>query len=166
MNFMLIKDTIKEIHISTPLTMKTIVGLIDEYPNLERITCPESLYKRISGKYLKALENLNIIVEIDYNWGKDKKYDEKLGKHVIELIKIGNDPLEIANNLDLTVKTVYYLKDRYSNNELKLKKGRKPKYDSKTIENVKKHFFKGFSPKEIAKMENISIRAVYYILKK
>ena len=43
-----------EVHISTQLTSQKIIQLMDTYPSLKRITCPQSIYNRISPDYIKA----------------------------------------------------------------------------------------------------------------
>ena len=54
--------TAREVHISEQLTSSRIIRLMNTYPSLKKITCPPSLYKRISPKYLAALDELNIVV--------------------------------------------------------------------------------------------------------
>ena len=157
--------SLTEIHITKPLTSKTIVELMEEYPNLEKITCSKSLYNRISKKYLDALEELEIQVEIDYNWGRKPKYSEELGNKVIGLINSGKDPLEIAEALEISLKTVYYLKDKFSKNKLELKRGRKEKYSSSLRNKIKNSYENGISAKEISIKENIPLRSVYHIIK-
>ena len=43
-----------KIHITQVLTLSKVMELIDEYPNLEEITCSPSVYNRISKKYIEA----------------------------------------------------------------------------------------------------------------
>ncbi|MDR1722154.1 MAG: helix-turn-helix domain-containing protein [Methanobrevibacter sp.] len=158
------KSAVREIHINTTLTSKKIVELIEEYPNLEKITCPYSILERIADRYVEALNKLDIAVELKYNQGKPI-YTKEEGLEVINLIKNGKTPLETAKILEIPVKRVYYLKDRFSNKNLKLKKGKKSKYDKKQIKTIKELFKKGINVKEIAKMENIPISTVYYLIK-
>jgi hypothetical protein len=155
---------IKEIHIKKLLTSKKIVKLIDTYPNLEKITCPTSTYNRVSKKYIEALKKLGISIEIGYK-KSSKKYSEEKALKVIELIQKNKTPSEIANILNLPLKTVYYLKNKSSNSSLKLKTGRKKKYSEQQIKNIKNLAEKSIPVKEISKIENIPIRTVYYILK-
>jgi hypothetical protein len=159
------KHIIKEIHIKKLLTSKKIVELIDAYPDLKKITCPISIYNRVSKKYIEALNELGISIEIGYNKKNPKKYSEEKGLKVIELIQENKTPSEIANILNLPVKTVYYLKNRYSNPPIKLKTGRKKEYSKQQIKNIKNLFEKDKTVKEISKIENIPLRTVYYILK-
>ncbi|MCL2687387.1 MAG: resolvase [Methanobrevibacter sp.] len=156
------------VHISSQLSSKMIVELIEKYPNLKKITCPPSLYNRISDKYLEALEELGITVEINHNWNTKIKYTDYEKKTVYNMIKEGKTPLKISNDLNIPIKTIYYLKDSYNkktHNKIHLKRGKKKKYNMELREKIKKLQISGISPKEISKKENIPLRTVYYILK-
>ncbi|KZX15123.1 helix-turn-helix domain-containing protein [Methanobrevibacter filiformis] len=157
-------DSLTKIHITQPLTSKTIVELMEDYPNLEKITCSKSLYDRISKKYISALKELEIIVEISYEWGRKPIYGDEIGNKVIELVNNGVSPEKIANTLNISLKTVYYLNNKFSNHDIKLKRGRKIKYDSVIRNKIKNLHDKGVKPKEIAQLENIPLRSVYYII--
>ncbi|MDR2874276.1 MAG: MerR family transcriptional regulator [Methanobrevibacter sp.] len=163
------KHMIKEIHIKELLTSKKIVELIDTYPALEKISCPNSIYNRVSKKYIGALNELEISIEVGYDKKSSTKYSEKYsqekGLKVLELLQENKTPSEIATILNLSVKTVYYLKNRSSNPPIKLKKGRKRKYTKQQIKNIKNLHEKAIPVKEISKIENIPIRTLYYIIK-
>jgi len=165
------KDQINDeetIHISSQLSSKIIVELIEEYPNLKKISCPPSLFNRISDKYLEALAELGISVEAKHNWKTKSKYTDYEKKSVYDMIKIGKSPLEISEELNIPIKTIYYLKDSYNKkgvNKIHLKRGKKKKYSTEFREKIKKLKISGISPKEISKKENIPLRTVYYILK-
>ena len=76
-----------KIHITQVLTLSKVMELIDEYPNLEEITCSPSVYNRISKKYIEALESLDITVKKEYQWGSKSKYsskDEEILRYVKE----------------------------------------------------------------------------------
>lgn len=153
------------IHISSQLSSKRIVELMDEYPNLKKITCPPSLYKRISKKYLEVLEELGITVEIKHNWGTKKKYKDEKKEEVMNLIKEGKKPSQIAEKLNLPIKTIYYLKNSNKNEKIPLKRGKKSKYSDATTTKVKNLAKSGISPKKISKQEKIPLRTVYYMIK-
>ncbi|RBQ24332.1 hypothetical protein ALNOE001_02540 [Candidatus Methanobinarius endosymbioticus] len=158
------KDEI--IHISSQLSSKLIVELMDEYPNLKKITCPPSIYKRISKKYLEVLKELGIIVEIKHNWGNRKKYSDEKKKEILELLKQGKTPLQIAEKVNLPLKTIYYIKNSFKDESLKLKVGKKSKYSDSIWTNVKNLAKSGISPQKISKRENIPLRTIYYMIKK
>ena len=154
----------EEVHISTTLSSKKIMELIDKYPNLKIVTCPNSIYDRISKKYLEALEKLGIVVKIKYNWGKPPKYTENDRINVVNLIKKGLFPQDIAEKLNLSVQTVYYLKNKNKDEQVKLKRGKRRKYSNEIREKVRKLANDGVPTKKISKTENIPLRTVYDII--
>ena len=158
-------DNNNTIHVSSQLSSKRIVELMDEFPDLKKITCPPSLYNRISKKYLEVLDELGIEIEIKHKWKGKKKYDDEKKEEVRNLIKEGKTPSQIAEKLNLPVKTIYYLKDSDKNEKIPLKKGKKSKYSDATITKIKNLHKTGISPKKISKQEKIPLRTVYYIIK-
>ncbi|MDR3222903.1 MAG: resolvase [Methanobrevibacter sp.] len=158
-------SSIKEIHIKKPLSSKLIVELLDTYPNLKRITCPISLYNRISKKYIDVLNKMGVHIKIKYNYNHPKKYGNDIGLKVVDLIHNGKTPLEVGNILNLSIKKVYYLRAKFSNPKNKLKTGKKTKYSKKQINSIKIQKEKGLPIREIAEIENIPLRTVYYIIK-
>ncbi|MDO5850502.1 MAG: hypothetical protein Q4P14_04735 [Methanobacteriaceae archaeon] len=153
-----------EVHISEQLTSGTIIRLMNTYPSLKKITCPPSIYNRISKKYLDVLDQMGIIVEVKRNYGQKTKYTEDDINQVVDLLKSGKSPKEVAIELDLSIEKVHYLKSRYS--EYFKLNNHKKKYDEKTREKIRQMRENGLKPKEIAKIENIPIRSIYYILNK
>jgi len=158
-------NNISTIHVSSQLSSKRIVELMNEFPDLKKITCPPSLYKRISKKYLEALEELGIEIEIKHNWRGKKKYTDEKKEEIRNLIKEGQTPSQVAEKLNLPIKTIYYLKDSNKNEKIPLKKGKKSKYSDATITKIKNLAKSGISPKKISKEEKIPLRTVYYIIK-
>ncbi len=76
------------------------------------------------------------------------------------MINKGKSPKEISEELQIPLKTVYYLKDT------KLKRGRKPKYSKETEDEVKKLYSNGYSAKDISEKLKIPLRTVYCLLKR
>ena len=146
------------IHITKALTSSMIVELIDEYPNLSQITCSPSVYNRTSKTYIDALEQLDIEVKKEYNWGA-KNQSNGLEFEVSQLSDNGLKPKEIAEKLNITLNRVYYLL-RKANADFD---NRKRKYDYDEINTLKKN---GLTVKEISEKLNIPIRSVYYVLNK
>jgi hypothetical protein len=157
--------SIKEVHITKRLSSKVIVELLDNYPALKRITCPISVYNRISKRYIDVLSDIGVSVDVGYNYNHPKKYLHDVGLKVVDLIQEGKKPLEVANILDLPVERVYYLRSRFSNPKIKLKTGKKTKYTEKQINDIKVQRERGVPVKKIAEVENIPLRTVYYIIK-
>lgn len=154
-------DKITEIHITYPLSSQKIIELMDEYPNLEKITCSKSLYDRIPKNYLEALNELNIEVFIEYNQGSKVKF-EKEESLVLNFAKKNYSAKEISYKLEIPLKRVYYL---LSKNKENIKFNNfKRKYDDKTRNLIKSLNKKGKSPKEISSKLNIPLRTIYYII--
>lgn len=149
-----------EIYVNKLLSFGRIMELLDQYPDLKKINCPPSLYSRISTKYLQALNELGVKIEPVEKKGRPKKYNDEEIETVKNLIKSGHTPREIAENLQMPLKTVYYLKDS------PLKRGRKNKYDPQQVQKVKNLYKNGFTAKEIASNLQIPIRTVYSLLKR
>lgn len=133
--------------------------ILEKYPDLEKISCPQSLYLRIPKKYLEALMELGIEVEPVKRMGRPKKYIEE-PKKVQELLDKGKTPDEISEILNIPVKTVYYLKTS------KLKRGRRSNYPPGTDLKVKKLYKKGVPARDISKKLRIPLRTVYYFIKR
>jgi hypothetical protein len=150
----------KEIHVDKQLSFRKIMELLDLYPDLRKITCPSSLYARISLKYLQALNELGVVVEPVKKKGRPKKYTEEDVHNIKNMLLESKSPREIANILDIPVKTVYYL------NDYQLKRGRKSKYDEHTTKKVKKLYNNGLSAKKISENMKIPLRSVYSLLKR
>ena len=134
--------------------------ILDNNPELEKITCPPSLYKRIAPKYIDALSRLGIKVESESIRGRPNKYGSEDRESVDKMFKQGFTPQEISDTLEIPLKTVYYL------NKTPLKKGRKAKYSSLTINKVRSMHENGLSAKEISFKLNIPLRSVYSLLKR
>lgn len=149
-------DKVTTIHITKALSSSMIVELIDEYPNLEEITCSPSVYNRTSQTYIEALSKLDIKVKKKYNWGA-KSQSDGLEFEVLRLSDDGLKPKEISQKLDITLNRVYYLlrkaKAEFDN--------RKRKYDHDEVKQLKSD---GLSVREISEKLNIPLRTVYYIL--
>ncbi|MBQ2962290.1 hypothetical protein [Methanobrevibacter sp.] len=152
-----------EVHISTQLTSQKIIELMDTYPSLKRITCPQSIYNRISPTYIKALDNLGVSVEVKYNWGK-RKYSKNQINQVVDLFNEGKRSDEIASILDMSVSNVDYIKSKYFD-RINVKHYRR-KYDDACRQKVKAMREKGIKPKQISQELNIPVRSIYYILNK
>lgn len=151
-------ENVTEIHITKALTSSIIVELIEEYPNLSKITCSPSVYKRTSSNYIDALSQLDIEVKKKYNWGAKSKTNGA----EFEVLKLSNEglkPREIAEKLDISLNRVYYLLKKSKANF----DNRKRKHNHSEVKNLHDE---GLSVKEISQMLDIPIRSVYYILNK
>ena len=149
-------ENVRTIHITKTLSSSVIVELLDNYPNLEEITCPPSVYKRTSNKYIDALKKLDINVKTKYEWGAESKSND-IEFYVRKLSDEGLTAKQISQKLDISLNRVYYLlrksKAKFDN--------RRRKYDHSEIKQLKED---GFSAKEISQNLDIPLRTVYYIL--
>jgi hypothetical protein len=149
-------EDVRTVHITKTLSSSVIVELLDNYPNLEEITCPPSVYKRTSNKYIDALKKLDINVKTKYKWGAESKSND-IEFYVRKLSDEGLTAKQISQKLDISLNRVYYLlrksKAKFDN--------RRRKYDHSEIKQLKED---GFSAKEISQNLDIPLRTVYYIL--
>ena len=146
------------IHITKALSSSMIVDLIDENPDLQEITCPPSVYKRTSKRYVDALNQLDINVKTQYNWGA-KSRSNGIEFYVQKLSNEGLTAKQISQKLEISLNRVYYLL-RKSNTDFD---NRKRKYDHSEIKKLKSD---GMSAKDISEYLDIPLRSVYYIINK
>ncbi|MBQ9025064.1 MAG: hypothetical protein IJ104_01605 [Methanobrevibacter sp.] len=151
-------ENITTIHITEALSLSKAMDFLNNYPNLEKISCSPSVYNRTSDKYIDALSQLDVDVVKEYHWGASKQ-DCDYEQELLDLASEGYKAREIAEILDITVNRVYYLLRR---NKTKLNTNTK-KYDYDEVKSLKES---GLKPKEISEKLNIPIRTVYYILNK
>ena len=144
------------IHITEVLSFSIIVDLMNEYPNIQEITCAPSVYERTSKKYIEALKNLDIEVKIKYNWGAKSRSND-IEFYVAKLYREGLSARQISQKLDISISRVYYLLKK-SKTDIT---NRKRKYDYSKIKQLKKD---GYSVKEISEKLDIPNRSVYHIL--
>ena len=150
---------ITSIHITKALSSSMIVDLIDEYPDLEEITCAPSVYDRTSQTYIDALKEVGINVKIKFEWGAKSKSND-IEFYIAKLYKEeGLNVKQISLKLGIPSNRVYYLLRK---SKTKIKR-RKHKHDYSEVKQLKKD---GYSAKEISEELDMPIRTVYYILNK
>jgi len=148
------------VYVNEQLSSRKIMEILDSNPDLEKITCPISIYTRISKKYMDALRELNIEVESVQRRGRPRKYSSNEATKIQSLLDKGESPKAISQKLNLPIKTVYYLKNS------SLKRGRKVKYTSEKAKEVKKLYNKGIPAKRISKNLKIPLRTIYLLIKR
>jgi len=151
---------VEEVYVNEQLSSRKIMEVLDSNPDLEKITCPRSIYTRISKKYMDALKELGIEVESVQRRGRPKKYSSNDATKIQTMLDMGVSPMEISNKLNLPVKTVYYLKNS------SLKRGRKVKYTKEKAREVKKLYSRGIPAKKISENLKIPLRTVYLLIKR
>ena len=151
---------VEVVYVNEPLSSRKIMEVLDSNPNLEKITCPISIYTRISKKYMDALKELGIDVEPIKRRGRPKKYSSNEAAKIQTLLDRGESPKTISKNLNLPIKTIYYLKNS------SLKRGRKVKYSPEKTLEVKRLYSKGIPAKKISENLRIPLRTVYLLIKR
>ena len=109
---------------------------------------------------MDALKELGIKVEPVKRTGRPKKYTSNDVTRIQALLDRGVSPKEISNQLNLPIKTVYYLKNS------SLKRGRKAKYTKEKAREVKKLYTQGIPAKKISENLKIPLRTVYLLIKR
>lgn len=150
----------EEIYVSEPLSSRKIMEILEKHPNLKKIKCPPSIFKRTSSKYVDALSKLGVEIEPVVKKGRPKKYGESEIKIIDKMQKEGYSIQEISDKLHIPLKTVYYL------NETPLKRGRSRKYTPETEKEVKNLHKKGLSALDISKKLKMPLRTVYGFIKR
>ena len=149
-------ENVTTVHQTQAMSSAIIMNLIDRYPNLREITCPPSVYERTSKTYIDALNQLDIEVKKDYNWGaKSQSNGEEF--EVLRLSDEGLSAKEISEKLEIKLNRVYYLLRKTGNHF----DNRKRKHNHDDVKALKSQ---GLSAKEISQKLDIPVRSVYYIL--
>jgi len=104
---------VTEVYINLRPTKIILVKILEKAPNVKTIGCPPSLYPKVSKKIIKALDQMGIkLVPMNHARGRPKKYDPSTLKLIEELVKKGKRPREISEELNIPLRTVYYLINR------------------------------------------------------
>lgn len=103
-------EDVTEVYVSLRPTKEVVVKILENAPNVKRISCPPSLYPKVSKRVIYALGQLGIeLVPEKRPRGRPRKYDEKTVKLVRELAKKGVPMREISERLGIPLRTVYYM---------------------------------------------------------
>ena len=103
-------EDVTEVYVSLRPTKEVVVKILENAPNVKRISCPPSLYPKVSKRVIYALSQLGIeLVPENRPRGRPRKYDEKTVKLVRELAKKGVPMREISERLGIPLRTVYYM---------------------------------------------------------
>ncbi|AHL22565.1 MULTISPECIES: DUF1699 family protein [Thermococcus] len=103
-------EDVTEVYVSLRPTKEVVVKILENAPNVKRISCPPSLYPKVSKRVIYALGQLGIeLVPENRPRGRPRKYDEKTVKLVRELARKGVPMREISERLGIPLRTVYYM---------------------------------------------------------
>ncbi|WP_054839797.1 helix-turn-helix domain-containing protein [Thermococcus sp. JCM 11816] len=112
-----LNEDVSEVYVNLRPTKEVVVKILERSPNVRKITCPPSLYPKVSQKVIMALNQLGgveLLPESYPTGGRPKKYDEKTIKQVVELARKGVPMKEISRKLGIPLRTVYYLANLYT----------------------------------------------------
>lgn len=110
-----LNEDVSEVYVNLRPTKEVVVKILERSPNVRKITCPPSLYPKVSQKVIMALNQLGVeLLPESYPRGRPKKYDEKTIKQVVEMAGKGMPMKEISRKLGIPLRTVYYLANLYT----------------------------------------------------
>ena len=103
-------ENVTEVYVSLRPTKEVVVKILENAPNVRRISCPPSLYPKVSKRVIYALNQLGIeLIPEKRPRGRPRKYDEKTVKLVQEMAEKGVPMKEISERLGIPLRTVYYM---------------------------------------------------------
>jgi hypothetical protein len=106
-------DGVTEVYVNLRPTKEIVVHILERAPNVRRISCPPSLYPKVSKKVINALSQIGVeLVPEGCPRGRPRKYDEETVRQVQELLRQGTPAKEISQNLGIPLRTVYYLVEK------------------------------------------------------
>ena len=105
-----LSDDVTEVYVNLRPTKEILVRILERAPNVRKISCPPSLYPKVSKKIITALAQMGIdLVPEGYPRGRPRKYDEKTVRQVRELLMRGVPAKEISSRMGIPLRTVYYM---------------------------------------------------------
>jgi hypothetical protein len=108
-----LNEEVTEVYVNLRPTKEILVRILERAPNVRRISCPPSLYPKVSKKVIAALAQMGIeLVPEGYPRGRPRKYDEETVRQVIELLRRGLPAKEISTRMGIPLRTVYYMMKR------------------------------------------------------
>jgi len=104
-----LNEDVTEVYINMRPTKEIVVTILDNAPNVRRISCPPSLYPKVSKRIVRTLKAMNIeLIPEKTKRGRPRKYSEATMREVIDLIRKGKKPREISAQMHIPLRTVYY----------------------------------------------------------
>jgi hypothetical protein len=108
-----LNEEVTEVYVNLRPTKEILVRILERAPNVRRISCPPSLYPKVSKKVIAALAQMGIeLVPEGYPRGRPRKYDEETVRQVMELLRRGLPAKEISTRMGIPLRTVYYMMKR------------------------------------------------------
>jgi|GEM_PF-2074798 len=104
-----LNKTNTEIYLPLRPTIEIINKILEKNSNIQKITCPHSLYLQVSRKTFKKLRELNIDIQPgDIRVGRPMKHDIELIRKIINEKANGKPVKKISEENDVPVRTIYY----------------------------------------------------------
>ena len=108
-----LNEDVTEVYVNLRPTKEILVRILERAPNVRKISCPPSLYPKVSKKVIAALAQMGIeLVPEGYPRGRPRKYDERTVRQVRELLMKGVPAKEISSRMGIPLRTVYYMMER------------------------------------------------------
>ncbi|CAD5244331.1 DUF1699 family protein [Thermococcus camini] len=111
-----LNEEVTEVYINLRPTKEILVRILERAPNVRKISCPPSLYPKVSKRVIAALAQMGIeLVPEGYPRGRPRKYDEKTVMRIRELVSRGVPVKEVSARMGIPLRTVYYMLERSGN---------------------------------------------------
>ncbi|WP_010478698.1 DUF1699 family protein [Thermococcus zilligii] len=118
-----LNENVTEVYINLRPTKEIVVHILERAPGVRRISCPPSLYPKVSRRIISALSQLGVeLVPEGHPRGRPRKYSGETVKTVLEMFSSGKEPREISRSLGIPLRTVYHLLEKASGAEEYLKR--------------------------------------------
>ncbi|WP_461864141.1 DUF1699 family protein [Thermococcus sp.] len=106
----LLNEDVTEVYVSLRPTKEILVRILENAPNVRIIGCPPSLYPKVSKKVIRALSQMGIkLIPVGHSRGRPRKYDERTLTLVRRMMRQGKKPKEISRELNIPLRTLYYI---------------------------------------------------------
>ncbi|NJE31275.1 DUF1699 domain-containing protein [Thermococcus sp. 18S1] len=110
-----LNEEVTEVYINLRPTKEILVRILERAPNVRKISCPPSLYPKVSKRVIAALAQMGIeLVPEGYPRGRPRKYNERTIREVQSLLMKGVPAKEISTRMGIPLRTVYYMIERTS----------------------------------------------------
>lgn len=104
------KSDAESIYCTLRLSVNTVNVLLNVFPKLKEIYMPKSLIKLTPDEVKNLLKEKGIeLKSTNRGRGRPPKYDEKTVKTVVDKYKAGESPEDIAKELGIPARSVYYI---------------------------------------------------------
>ena len=98
-----------EVYINARPSMDIVMNIMGNAPNIQAIYCPPSLLKQTSTKVFSVLEDKGVkLAHKDVKVGWPKKYMDPVVKDIFDRRKRCQAVKDIAKEMDIPLRTVYY----------------------------------------------------------